>query len=77
MDGAYAVQAINTRFGKRGPADRRAQGRADREGGAEQLSIDQSDFGVLFDDVENADGGTIQPKVEAEVVRVNQGPSPR
>ena len=75
--GAYAVQTINTRFWE-------AQGRriVGRKAGLtakavqEQLGVDQPDFGVLFDDMRVADGGTlsadkcIQPKAEAEIVFV-------
>ncbi|PKP64592.1 MAG: 2-keto-4-pentenoate hydratase [Alphaproteobacteria bacterium HGW-Alphaproteobacteria-7] len=76
-DGAYAVQTINTRFWE-------AQGRriVGRKAGLTakavqaQLGVDQPDFGVLFDDMAVADGGTldparaIQPKVEAEIAFV-------
>lgn len=73
-DGAYAVQEINTRFWQ-------AQGRqiVGRKAGLTaktvqaQLGVDQPDFGVLFADMQIADGGllnpahTLQPKVEAEI----------
>lgn len=73
-DGAYAVQTINTRYWE-------AQGRriVGRKAGLtakavqKQLGVDQPDFGVLFDDMRVADGGTldparaIQPKAEAEI----------
>ena len=76
-DGAYAVQAINTRYWQ-------AQGRriVGRKAGLtakavqQQLGVDQPDFGVLFDDMRVADGGTldaakcIQPKAEAEIAFV-------
>lgn len=76
-DGAYAVQTINTRFWE-------AQGRriVGRKAGLTakavqtQLGVDQPDFGVLFDDMQVADGGkldpvgAIQPKAEAEVAFV-------
>ena len=76
-DGAYAVQTINTRFWE-------AQGRriVGRKAGLTakavqtQLGVDQPDFGVLFDDMRVADGGTldparaIQPKAEAEIAFV-------
>ncbi|MCP5395318.1 MAG: fumarylacetoacetate hydrolase family protein [Sphingomonadaceae bacterium] len=72
--GAYAVQEINTRFWE-------AQGRriTGRKAGLtakavqDQLGVNQPDFGVLFDDMEIADGGIlapercIQPKAEAEI----------
>ncbi|CAM4087365.1 TodF product hydratase [Novosphingobium lubricantis] len=75
--GAYAVQEINTRFWQ-------AQGRriVGRKAGLTakavqvQLGVDQPDFGVLFDDMRVADGGTlsparcIQPKAEAEIAFV-------
>ncbi|MGL3819648.1 2-keto-4-pentenoate hydratase [Sphingopyxis sp. R3-92] len=74
VDGAYAVQTINTRYWE-------AQGRriVGRKAGLTakavqaQLGVDQPDFGVLFDDMRVADGGhldparTIQPKAEAEI----------
>ncbi len=76
-DGAYAVQTINTRFWE-------AQGRriVGRKAGLTakavqtQLGVDQPDFGVLFDDMAVADGGTLdparamQPKAEAEIAFV-------
>lgn len=76
-DGAYAVQEINTRFWQ-------AQGRriVGRKAGLTakavqvQLGVDQPDFGVLFDDMEIADGGNLdparclQPKAEAEIAFV-------
>lgn len=76
-DGAYAVQTINTSFWE-------AQGRriVGRKAGLTakavqaQLGVDQPDFGVLFDDMRVADGGTldparaIQPKAEAEIAFV-------
>lgn len=75
--GAYAVQTINTRFWE-------AQGRriVGRKAGLtakavqQQLGVDQPDFGVLFNDMRVADGGTldvakcIQPKAEAEIAFV-------
>jgi 2-keto-4-pentenoate hydratase len=73
-DGAYAVQAINTKFWQ-------AQGRrvVGHKAGLTakavqaQLGVDQPDFGVLFEDMQVADGGfldsarAIQPKAEAEI----------
>lgn len=75
--GAYAVQAINTRFWQ-------AQGRriVGRKAGLtakavqQQLGVDQPDFGVLFDDMRIADSGHLDParciqaKAEAEIAFV-------
>ena len=76
-EGAYAVQAINTRFWQ-------AEGRriVGRKAGLTakavqvQLGVDQPDFGVLFDDMRVTDGGVLeparclQPKAEAEIAFV-------
>lgn len=76
-DGAYAVQEINTLVWQ-------GQGRriVGRKAGLtaktvqHQLGVDQPDFGVLFDDMQVADGGTLdascglQPKAEAEIAFV-------
>lgn len=76
-EGAYAIQAINTRYWQ-------SQGRAviGRKVGLtslavqRQFGVNQPDFGVLFDDMVVADGGRvsastlIQPRVEAEVALV-------
>lgn len=73
-DGAYAVQAINTRFWS--DAGRRIVGRKvglTAKAVQAQLGVNQPDFGVLFDDMQIADGGTLdpvrtlQPKAEAEI----------
>lgn len=75
--GAYAVQAINTRYWQ-------SQGRriAGRKVGLtslavqRQFGVDQPDFGVLFDDMAIEDGGVvettslIQPRAEAEVALI-------
>lgn len=81
--GAYAVQEINTRFWQ-------AQGRriVGRKAGLTakavqaQLGVDQPDFGVLFDDMRVADGGSLdpatclQPKAEAEIAFILSGDLP-
>ena len=76
-DGAYTVQAINTRYWHE--AGRRIVGRKIGLTAAAvqaQLGVDQPDFGVLFDDMQVADGGQldiaglIQPKAEAEVAMI-------
>lgn len=77
VDGAYAVQAINTRFWE--SQGRRIVGRKaglTAQAVQAQLGVDQPDFGVLFDDMAIANGGTldpsrvIQPKAEAEIAFV-------
>lgn len=76
-EGAYAIQAINT--GVWIDAGRRMVGRKvglTAKAVQQQLGVDQPDFGVLFQDMSVADGGTlaagsvIQPKAEAEVAFV-------
>jgi 2-keto-4-pentenoate hydratase len=77
IDGAYAVQAINTRLWQ-------AEGRTivGRKIGLtsaavqQQLGVDRPDFGVLFDDMRIANGGElpfgrlIQGKIEAEIALI-------
>ena len=76
-DGAYAVQAINTRYWQ--AQGRRIVGRKaglTAEAVQKQLGVDQPDFGVLFDDMRIADGGNLDParciqaKAEAEIAFV-------
>jgi 2-keto-4-pentenoate hydratase len=85
-EGAYAVQAINTRYWE--SQGRRIVGRKaglTAEAVQKQLGVSQPDFGVLFDDMQVADGGRldparcIQPKAEAEIAFVlgEALPSPR
>ncbi len=83
VEGAYAVQALNTHMWQRG--GRRVVG---RKAGLtavavqRQLGVEQPDFGVLFDDMRIPDGGrlnpahTIQPKVEAEIAFILGTPLP-
>lgn len=77
VDGAYAVQTINTHFWV--DQGRRIVGRKaglTAKAVQTQLGVDQPDFGVLFADMEIADGGnldpahTLQPKAEAEIAFV-------
>ncbi|HMS20094.1 fumarylacetoacetate hydrolase family protein [uncultured Sphingorhabdus sp.] len=77
VDGAYAVQEINTRFWV--DQGRRIVGRKaglTAKAVQAQLGVDQPDFGVLFDDMEIKDGATLdparalQPKAEAEIAFV-------
>ena len=75
--GAYAVQRVNTRYWL--AQGRRIAGRKiglTAEAVQKQLGVDRPDFGVLFADMQVADGGElaaarlIQPKAEAEVAIV-------
>jgi 2-keto-4-pentenoate hydratase len=77
VEGAYAVQARNTQFWQ--AAGRRVVGRKiglTSKAVQEQLGVNQPDFGVLFNDMQLADGGVlssaqvIQPKAEAEVALI-------
>lgn len=77
VEGAYAVQEINTRFWE--GQGRRIVGRKaglTAKAVQQQLGVDQPDFGVLFDDMQVADGSRLdpalclQPKAEAEIAFV-------
>jgi 2-keto-4-pentenoate hydratase len=77
IDEAYAAAAVNTRA--RLAEGRRLTGRKiglTAESVQRQLGVDQPDFGVLFDDMELLDRGTVpierlmQPKIEAEIAFV-------
>ncbi|MEM8496686.1 MAG: fumarylacetoacetate hydrolase family protein [Pseudomonadota bacterium] len=77
IDGAYAVQEINTRYWVEN--GRTAIGRKiglTSTAVQKQLGVEQPDFGVLFEDMRIEDGGTIlagrlaQPKAEAEIALV-------
>ena len=76
-EGAYAVQSANTAFWT--AAGRRIAGRKvglTAKAVQSQLGVDQPDFGVLFEDMQIADGGellaskVLQPKAEAEIAFV-------
>jgi 2-keto-4-pentenoate hydratase len=74
---AYRIQSLNTEFWR--ARGRRIVGRKiglTAKAVQAQLGVDQPDYGVLFDDMAIADGGTLlgakilQPKAEAEVALV-------
>jgi 2-keto-4-pentenoate hydratase len=61
-DGAYAVQAINTRYWQgQGRRIARPQGRPHRTRGPGAAGRRSADFGVLFDDMRIADGERLDP----------------
>ncbi|PJG46379.1 2-keto-4-pentenoate hydratase [Sphingobium sp. LB126] len=73
-EGAYAVQAINTKYWE--AEGRKLVGRKiglTADSVRRQLGVDQPDFGALFADMEIPDGGVldlaqvIHPKAEAEI----------
>jgi len=77
VESAYAIQAINTAFWC--DQGRRIIGRKiglTSTAVQTQLGVDRPDFGVLFDDMQIANGGrldperVIQPKAEAEVALI-------
>ncbi len=77
IEGAYAVQSINTRLWR--AEGRRTVGRKiglTAEAVQQQLGVDRPDFGVLFADMQLDDGAAldwnrvIQPKAEAEVALI-------
>jgi 2-keto-4-pentenoate hydratase len=76
-EGAYAVQAVNTRFWQN--AGRRVVGRKiglTANAVQRQLGVDQPDYGVLFHDMAISEGGelpvsaVLQPKAEAEIALI-------
>ena len=77
IEGAYAVQSINTRLWR--SEGRTVVGRKiglTAEAVQKQLGVDRPDFGVLFADMQLENGGAldwarvIQPKAEAEVALI-------
>jgi 2-keto-4-pentenoate hydratase len=84
VDSAYAVQEINTRrwLGQ----GRKLSGRKiglTAEAVQKQLGVSQPDFGMLFGDMDCADGGAVaagrflQPRVEAEIALILERPLDR
>jgi 2-keto-4-pentenoate hydratase len=76
-EGAYAVQAVNTRFWQ--DKGRHIVGRKiglTANAVQKQLGVDQPDYGVLFHDMAIPDGGklpvsaVLQPKAEAEIALI-------
>lgn len=76
-DGAYRVQEINTRLWE--AEGRRIVGRKiglTAKAVQAQLGVNQPDYGVLFDDMQIANGGelnaskVLQPKAEAEIALI-------
>jgi 2-keto-4-pentenoate hydratase len=76
-DGAYAIQAINTRHWREN--GRKIVGRKvglTAKAVQQQLGVSQPDFGILFEDMRVANGGAaeiakfLQPKAEAEIALV-------
>jgi 2-keto-4-pentenoate hydratase len=74
IDGAYAVQSANTDFWlENGREVRGHKIGLTAKAVQQQLGVDRPDFGILFHDMQIADGGqlmasaVLQPKVEAEV----------
>jgi 2-keto-4-pentenoate hydratase len=84
LESSYAVQALNRDHWL--SEGRKIVGRKiglTAKSVQAQLGVDQPDFGILFDDMEIADGGTlemakvIQPKAEAEIALILSRDLPR